>query len=204
MINFIFALVPIVIYLHIVPMTIKEVGRVKLRRIKRDKSDCGISAHRKKKPHSHKKKPAPLFRRLLNVKRFIVKLKHQLSSLAGTVAELSARVSSLEKQIAGMNSRPGTGTGVPGSGPGIAPGPGPAPGPSPVPGQGPALGTRPGTETTGIVALLTPRINSRVTVETPVGTIFGTLIQIGEDYVQILEMDESNVLIPFRSLLAVS
>ncbi|MET3848300.1 hypothetical protein [Paenibacillus sp. OAE614] len=152
---------------------------MKLVFMKKHVKDYGIPAHHKKKRHHHRKRTWPLLKVIHDIKHRLLKLKQQFESVAGTVAELSARVSKLEQQVANLNSRSGIG-------------PGPAPGPAP------------GTGPTGIVALLTPRINTRVTLETPVGTIFGTLILIGEDYVQVLEQDGSNVLIPFRSLLAVS
>ncbi|MBJ9987104.1 MULTISPECIES: hypothetical protein [Paenibacillus] len=162
---------------------------MKLVFMKKHVKDYGIPAHHKKKRHHHRKRTWPLLKVIHDIKHRLLKLKQQFESVAGTVAELSARVSKLEQQVANLNSRSG-----------IGPGPAPGPAPSPAPGPGPAPGTGP----TGIVALLTPRINTRVTLETPVGTIFGTLILIGEDYVQVLEQDGSNVLIPFRSLLAVS
>jgi hypothetical protein len=176
-------------------MTIKEVGQVKLVFMNKHTKDYGTHVHHKKKRHHHKKKTGTLLKVVHDIKHRLLKLKQQFESVAGTVAEHSARVSKLEQQVATLNSRLGIGPGpTPGPGPGPGPAPGPAPGPEPAPGTGP----------TGIVALLTPRINTRVTLETPVGTIFGTLILIGEDYVQVLEPDGSNVLIPFRSLLAVS
>ncbi|WP_167527290.1 hypothetical protein [Paenibacillus cellulositrophicus] len=159
--------------------------------------DYGTHVHHKKKRHHHRKRTWRLLKVIHDIKHRLLKLKQQFESVAGTVAELSARVSTLEQQVATLNSRLGIG---PGPAPGPTPGPAPAPGSDPGPGPDPAPGTGP----TGIVALLTPRINTRVTLETPVGTIFGTLILIGEDYVQVLEPDGSNVLIPFRSLLAVS
>ncbi|GIO60731.1 hypothetical protein [Paenibacillus cineris] len=164
---------------------------MKLVFMKKHMKDHGTHVHHKKKRHHHRKRTGLLLKVIHDIKHRLLKLKQQFENLAGTVAELSARVSRLEQQVANLNTRSG-------------PGPGPAPGPTPGPGPGPGTGTSPDTGPTGIVALLMARMNSRVTLETPVGTIFGTLILIGEDYVQILEDDGSIVLIPVRSLLAVS
>ncbi|MGG4345315.1 hypothetical protein [Paenibacillus lautus] len=68
-----------------------------------------------------------------------------------------------------------------------------------------ALQARPSPGPGGsVTAFLRGRLNSRVTVETTAGTIFGTLIEIGEDYVQIAEPNSSIVIIPLRSFLSIA
>ncbi|MEF2965953.1 hypothetical protein V3851_08935 [Paenibacillus sp. M1] len=62
----------------------------------------------------------------------------------------------------------------------------------------------PSEEYQGLISALTPRLNTVVTIDTPAGPINGTLVAIGEDYVEILEPDGSTVLIPFEEILSVS
>lgn len=62
-------------------------------------------------------------------------------------------------------------------------------------------GASPGSS---VSAFLRGRLNSRITVETTAGTIFGTLIAIGEDYAQIAEPNGSIVIIPLRSFLSIA
>jgi len=59
------------------------------------------------------------------------------------------------------------------------------------------------TNQQGTVQFLTSKLNSKVTIETPAGTLFGTLVLIGEDFIQLREADGSIVLIPLRSILSV-
>lgn len=68
-------------------------------------------------------------------------------------------------------------------------------------GSSPGAGAGPDSS---IIAFLRGRLNSRITVETTAGTIFGTLIAIGEDYVQIAEPNGSIVIIPLRSFLSIA
>jgi cell division protein FtsB len=55
-----------------------------------------------------------------------------------------------------------------------------------------------------VIAFLRGKLNTRVTIETTAGSIFGTLIAIGEDHVQIAEPNGSIVIVPFRSFLSVA
>lgn len=55
----------------------------------------------------------------------------------------------------------------------------------------------------GTVQFLASKLNSKVTIETPAGTLFGTLLLIGEDFIQLREADGSIVLLPLRSVLSV-
>ncbi|WP_334072752.1 MULTISPECIES: hypothetical protein [Paenibacillus] len=56
----------------------------------------------------------------------------------------------------------------------------------------------------GIINLLTPLLNTSVTIDTAAGPIFGTLVAIGLDYIEIVEPDGSIVLIPLDQVLSVS
>ncbi|WP_052759418.1 DUF2642 domain-containing protein [Paenibacillus sp. DMB20] len=55
-----------------------------------------------------------------------------------------------------------------------------------------------------IIGLLNGRLNTTLTIETPGGTVFGTLITVGADHVQILEPTGAIVLLPIRNILTVS
>lgn len=55
----------------------------------------------------------------------------------------------------------------------------------------------------GIVSFLRARVGTLATIETPAGTLFGTIILVGEDFVQLREADGSIVLIPLRNVLSV-
>ncbi|WP_242615121.1 DUF2642 domain-containing protein [Paenibacillus solani] len=61
-----------------------------------------------------------------------------------------------------------------------------------------------GTPSSSVMALLRGKLNTRITVETTAGSVFGTLIAIGEDYVQIAEPNGSIAIIPLRSFLSVA
>lgn len=54
-----------------------------------------------------------------------------------------------------------------------------------------------------VIAYLRSRLNTRITIETPAGTIFGTLVSIGEDYIQITEPNGSIAIIPQRGILSI-
>lgn len=58
-------------------------------------------------------------------------------------------------------------------------------------------------QSSGVLALLRGRLNTRITIVTTAGSVFGTLIAIGEDYIQIAEPNGSIDIIPFRSLLSI-
>lgn len=62
----------------------------------------------------------------------------------------------------------------------------------------------PEEEYQGLITLLTPLLNTSVTIDTAAGPIFGTLVAIGLDYIEIVEPDGSIVLIPFDQVLSVS
>ncbi|MCA1296673.1 hypothetical protein LBW89_27050 [Paenibacillus sp. alder61] len=64
--------------------------------------------------------------------------------------------------------------------------------------------TGPEEEYEGLITLLTPLLNTSVTIDTAAGPIFGTLVAIGLDYIEIVEPDGSIVLIPFDQVLSVS
>ncbi|MGE7823767.1 hypothetical protein [Paenibacillus sp. NPDC093718] len=55
-----------------------------------------------------------------------------------------------------------------------------------------------------VLAFLRGRLNTRITVVTTGGTVFGTLIAIGEDFIQIAEPNGSIVIIPLRSILSIA
>ncbi|MFE9278020.1 hypothetical protein ACQKLN_18490 [Paenibacillus glucanolyticus] len=63
---------------------------------------------------------------------------------------------------------------------------------------------RQGGPSSTVTALLTGKLNTRLTVETTAGSVFGTLIAIGEDFVQIAEPNGSIAIIPMRSFLSIS
>ncbi|EFU40319.1 hypothetical protein PVOR_19504 [Paenibacillus vortex V453] len=63
---------------------------------------------------------------------------------------------------------------------------------------------RQGGPSSSVTALLTGKLNTRLTVETTAGSVFGTLIAIGEDFVQIAEPNGSIAIIPMRSFLSIS
>lgn len=54
-----------------------------------------------------------------------------------------------------------------------------------------------------VIAYLRSRLNTRITIETPAGPIFGTLVSIDEDYIQISEPNGSIAIIPQRSILSI-
>ncbi|MGN7490745.1 hypothetical protein ACTHPF_06230 [Paenibacillus sp. SAF-054] len=54
----------------------------------------------------------------------------------------------------------------------------------------------------GTRAFLISRVGTRVTLETPAGTLFGTLTNVGEDFIQLREPDGSIVLLPLRNILS--
>lgn len=64
--------------------------------------------------------------------------------------------------------------------------------------------TGPEEDYQGLINLLTPLLNTSVTIDTAAGPIFGTLVAIGLDYIEIVETDGSIVLIPFDQVLLVS
>ncbi|RCX16949.1 hypothetical protein DFP94_1109 [Fontibacillus phaseoli] len=55
-----------------------------------------------------------------------------------------------------------------------------------------------------LIESLTPRLNTNITVDTAAGPVFGILVAVGEDYIEILEPDGSLVLIPFGQVLSIS
>ncbi|WP_410769028.1 hypothetical protein [Fontibacillus sp. BL9] len=55
-----------------------------------------------------------------------------------------------------------------------------------------------------LIESLTPRLNTNITIDTAAGPVFGTLVAVGEDYIEILEPDGSIVLIPFSQIQSVS
>lgn len=57
--------------------------------------------------------------------------------------------------------------------------------------------------TQGARALLQGRMGSVVSIETNAGSISGTIVEVGVDYVQILEPTGDIVLIPLRSITTV-
>lgn len=58
-----------------------------------------------------------------------------------------------------------------------------------------------GTQTAPIIRqVLLPRINTSIVVETNAGAISGTLIEVGTDYIEILEPTGSIVLIPLAEV----
>lgn len=59
-------------------------------------------------------------------------------------------------------------------------------------------------QSSSVLALLRGRLNTRITVVTTAGSVFGTLVAIGEDFIQIAEPNGSIVIIPFRSLLSIA
>lgn len=58
--------------------------------------------------------------------------------------------------------------------------------------------------TSNVLAFLRGRLNTRVTIETTAGSVFGMLIAIGEDYAHIAEPNGSIVIVPIRSFLSVA
>lgn len=64
--------------------------------------------------------------------------------------------------------------------------------------------TGPEEDYQGLITLLTPLLNTSITIDTAAGPIFGTLVAIGLDYIEIVEPDGSIVLIPFDQVLLVS
>jgi len=61
-----------------------------------------------------------------------------------------------------------------------------------------------GGASSSVLAFLRGRLNTRVTIETTAGSVFGTLIAIGEDYAHIAEPNGSIVIVPIRSFLSVA
>lgn len=61
-----------------------------------------------------------------------------------------------------------------------------------------------GGPSSSVTAFLTGKLNSRMTVETTAGSVFGTLIAIGEDYVQIAEPNGCIAIVPMRSFLSIT
>lgn len=138
----------------------------------------GITVRKKKK---RRKTSYSIWSKFLSLRR---KLIRSIAGIRLQIVRLNERLNALQEQV---NSLRG------GSSPGA--GPGPSPGPGPGAGAGPD---------SSIIAFLRGRLNSRITVETTAGTIFGTLIAIGEDYVQIAEPNGSIVIIPLRSFLSIA
>lgn len=62
----------------------------------------------------------------------------------------------------------------------------------------------PTEEYQGLITLLTPLLNTSVTIDTAAGPIFGTLVAIGLDYIELVEPDGSIVLIPLGQVLSIS
>ncbi len=54
-----------------------------------------------------------------------------------------------------------------------------------------------------VIAYLSSRLNTRITIETPAGSIFGSLVSIGENYIQISEPNGSIAIIPLSSVLSI-
>lgn len=54
----------------------------------------------------------------------------------------------------------------------------------------------------GTRAFLSSRVGARLTLETPAGTLFGTLMNVGENFIQLREPDGSIVLLPLRNILS--
>lgn len=61
-----------------------------------------------------------------------------------------------------------------------------------------------GGASSSVLTFLRGRLNTRVTIETTAGSVFGTLIAIGEDYAHIVEPNGSVVLVPLRSFLSIA
>lgn len=59
-------------------------------------------------------------------------------------------------------------------------------------------------QSSSVLALLRGRLNTRITIVTTAGSVFGTLVAIGEDFIQIAEPNGSIVIIPLRSLLSIA
>ncbi|MEC0239711.1 hypothetical protein P4H66_07540 [Paenibacillus dokdonensis] len=55
----------------------------------------------------------------------------------------------------------------------------------------------------GTKAFFIKKVHSKITIETPAGTIFGTLTLVGNDFIQLREPDGSIVLLPLRSVLSI-
>ncbi len=134
----------------------------------------GITVRKKKK---RRKTSYSIWSKFLSLRR---KLIRSIAGIRLQIVRLNERLNALQEQV---NSLRG------GSSPGAGPGPGPGAGAGPD---------------SSIIAFLRGRLNSRITVETTAGTIFGTLIAIGEDYVQIAEPNGSIVIIPLRSFLSIA
>jgi len=132
-----------------------------------------IPAFRRKNPTPTRKKTSGIRKHWVRLKRFVVV---RLARLADQLTILRQQVDRLSVNVSALQERVNA----------LAPGQG---------GGGGGGG--------GIVSFLRARVGTLVTLETPAGTLFGTIIFVGVDFVQLQEADGSIVLIPLRNVLSV-